>query len=969
MGSDDLGGTVTDAGSDRLAPGEATDAFVIALGDLGRYRSLRRIGAGGMGIVFEAHDTELDRPVALKLVHASVAQSSAAQERLRREAQAMARLSHPNVVTVYDVDSVHDRVFIAMELVRGTTMRAYVGAQDWRHSLALLISAGRGLAAAHAASVIHRDFKPDNVLIGDDGSVRVGDFGLAERTFDKAILTSGSSPRMAAAGTAAYMAPERLHGDSSALADQFAYCVSAYEVLEGVRPFPTAAESTPHGHTSLEAASSPRRWTRSEIPARIRAVLDRGMRADPEARWPDLETLLQALADALGTRRKTFWIALALAVCGGTVLAVAAARTPAQAAAACEHDADTIREVWNPIVRASYLGTSNSLADATEDVAWFDRFTDRWQSTARDVCAAPSSATASKTVRCLDDARTALALALARTDRATWPVLPDPRLCPRTGNVAVIRDLRNVGANSGWTAAFDPTGDRLAFLGASASASPGSGTPVILDTKSGSPLAGRSPPLRQVIHFTAANQLLAHDPELHLVRIDLDAGTSSSIDQEQFALAISDDATHILRWRLDDIEVENVATRRVSVRWRPPVTELVADQRAEPGSRRFALGSVDANGDPGGSIHLTILDPTRGSTTSSRLRLHPAMNWGVSLAWLDGHTLVVTGEVEGRADAASLSDGAPRQSVWRVDLDDVGRVTNATQLYAAPRILRILDASHGQVALAATSTTASTVRVIGGVSTPMPNVTDERVTGSDAARGWLLLFRHDRARVTDTSGATLLSVEGEIASSALHHGHMIIVRPTATAEGFTVTSVDRAGTEARIATLDGVRAAVVRCSEWAERCVVGTISANGSPLVAELLPDGVGPMRAWPWPIQTASGIADIAADGKIAGIFNRELVVLDPATGKTAELPENLVVQAARFARDSRSVYYSGVDVATGSYELRVRSLDGRDSPRLVLRSPNWIAGFAILDGDEIVYTTVQSAGMLSLLTVQPAP
>jgi serine/threonine protein kinase len=152
---------------------------------IGRFLVIRALGSGGMGIVVEAFDAELDRRVALKLLRARDGAPSS-HARLLREAQAMARLSHPNVVQVHDVGTVGAQVFIAMELVVGQTLASWqaAGKHEWRAIVRMYLEAGRGLAAAHAAGLVHRDFKPDNVLVGRDGRVRVADFGLAREDRD-----------------------------------------------------------------------------------------------------------------------------------------------------------------------------------------------------------------------------------------------------------------------------------------------------------------------------------------------------------------------------------------------------------------------------------------------------------------------------------------------------------------------------------------------------------------------------------------------------------------------------------------------------------------------------------------------------------------------------------------------------------------------------------------------------------------
>ena len=154
--------------------------------ELGRYRVRRRLGAGGMGVVYVAHDPQLDRNIAIKVLRTVSAGTKASdgtegRRRLLREAQAMARLSHPNVVSVHDVGMVDDQVFIAMEYIEGSTLGAWLADEQrgWKEIVRVFIEAGRGLAAAHRAGLVHRDFKPDNVMLGEDGQVRVMDFGLA----------------------------------------------------------------------------------------------------------------------------------------------------------------------------------------------------------------------------------------------------------------------------------------------------------------------------------------------------------------------------------------------------------------------------------------------------------------------------------------------------------------------------------------------------------------------------------------------------------------------------------------------------------------------------------------------------------------------------------------------------------------------------------------------------------------------
>ncbi|HVV84724.1 MAG TPA: serine/threonine-protein kinase, partial [Kofleriaceae bacterium] len=232
---------------------------------LGRFEVLGRLGQGGMGQVLRARDPQLGREVALKLLHADLDAAQAphhaevARRRLLREAQAMARLDHPNVIGVHEVGEDGGRVFLVMERVSGTTLGGWLAAapRGWREVLAVFAQVGAGLAAAHAAGLVHRDVKPDNILVGDDGRVRVTDFGLVgvdgvsgpparpgERDeVDPTGATRESLPpplthEGALVGTPGYMAPEQVRGRAAdARSDQFGLCVTLYEALFGRAPF------------------------------------------------------------------------------------------------------------------------------------------------------------------------------------------------------------------------------------------------------------------------------------------------------------------------------------------------------------------------------------------------------------------------------------------------------------------------------------------------------------------------------------------------------------------------------------------------------------------------------------------------------------------------------------------------------------------------------------------------------------
>lgn len=293
------------------------------LRQLGRYRVERELGAGGMGVVYAAHDPELDRRVALKVLR-NVDEESRA--RLRREARAMARLSHPNVVTVYEVGTADDRDYIAMELVDGTSLAEWLHASDrsMAERVDALLAAGRGLAAAHAAGMVHRDFKPHNVLRARDGRVLVTDFGLAVSPMgsqERGAAPAGGGPGPLAqvtwtgalAGTPAYMAPEQWRGAAvTAAADQFAFCVSLWEAIARRRPFTGTTLDELRGQIE-RGLTSPQLAT---LPRGLRPIVARGLHPDPTRRWPGMAELLQAIGR---TRRVRRWRPV---VAGATVVAL-----------------------------------------------------------------------------------------------------------------------------------------------------------------------------------------------------------------------------------------------------------------------------------------------------------------------------------------------------------------------------------------------------------------------------------------------------------------------------------------------------------------------------------------------------------------------------------------------------------------------------------------------------------------------
>ncbi len=415
----------------------------------GRYVVLEVLGRGAMGQVLRAYDPKLEREVALKLVSGRTLDPNA-RERMLREAQAMAQLSHPNVVAVHDVEESGAGVVLVMEYVRGPTLRGWAPGRAWPEIVARLIEAGRGLAAAHAVGLLHRDFKPDNVLVAESGTAKVTDFGLAKLSPSGPRSVSGSSldgppsgsfepsrssgtlersrgtgsfepsrasgstgssePVSSAAsgssgsldavltrvgtvmGTPRYMAPEQHRGEPlSPAADQYAFCISLWEALVG---------KPPHRGESLrklldEKLRDPPAWPAGApaIPGPLLGALRRGLAAEPEGRWPSMEALLDALAYD-PRRRRNRWLAAFGAVgvvmaAGGGWWSWAAARAR-QCSGAHEHLAGVWDDARRAEVQAALLGIGVDYAEAVWDRTRgrLDEYADAWARMHTDACEA-----------------------------------------------------------------------------------------------------------------------------------------------------------------------------------------------------------------------------------------------------------------------------------------------------------------------------------------------------------------------------------------------------------------------------------------------------------------------------------------------------------------------------------------------------------------------------------------------------
>jgi eukaryotic-like serine/threonine-protein kinase len=359
---------------------------------VGRYELVREVGSGGGGSVFVALDPELDREIAIKLIPAA---DPALRARAVAEGQSLARLAHPNVVAVFDVGVADERVYLAMELVRGESLRDHAARASLREVIRAYRQAGDGLVAAHAIGLVHRDFKPDNAMIGRDGRVRVVDFGLA-----------GAEGSELAGGTPRYMAPEQRAGAATPAVDQFAFGVSLREAVERTGGEP--------------------RW--------LEPILRRATSPDPAARFPTMRALLEALANdprARWTRRA--WIAVPIALAAVIAGAFAFTRRT-DASAPCDDSAAALAPAWTEARAAAVrdhvveLGTAFATASAHPARDAMTAYANSWIASHRAACVAarsePSEEVIYRRAACLASARTRLGAAIDVLGAATGDGLP-----------------------------------------------------------------------------------------------------------------------------------------------------------------------------------------------------------------------------------------------------------------------------------------------------------------------------------------------------------------------------------------------------------------------------------------------------------------------------------------------------------------------------------------------------------------
>ena len=459
---------------------------------IGRYLVIHPLGRGGMGVVVAAYDPELDRRVAIKLLHRNRPKS---RTRLQREAQAMARVSHPNVVAIFDVGTVAEQVFIAMEHVEGQTLHEWSQKpHPWQEVLSVFIAAGRGLQAAHEVGLVHRDFKLENVLLSRDGLPKVTDFGLVraslslsdsrsrhERSqashdeqdededeqqdsaniYSSDVLSTPITRIGALVGTPAFMAPEQFIGrPADTRSDQFSFCVALHVALWGLPPFP--GSTVEELRARVLAGRRAQRPRERHVPSWVTEIVDRGLRLEPEQRWPSMSELLDALArDPSQRRRRRLALGATIGLCASLAAGIGAKEYAG--AARCVALAERVHTHWDATQReathAAMLATGTSYAEDSwsRTDSGLERWIESWERERVASCEAERDAErdAPARSRCLDlqlDALTSLVEVLRQSQRGSLAhavegvvALPQPERCADQAWLARFAELDEEG--------------------------------------------------------------------------------------------------------------------------------------------------------------------------------------------------------------------------------------------------------------------------------------------------------------------------------------------------------------------------------------------------------------------------------------------------------------------------------------------------------------------------------------------
>jgi hypothetical protein len=958
MSRDDRGATVTigDDGADPTGATVPSDAGGRAdagapIDQVARYRIVRRLGAGGMGVVYVAHDPELNRDVALKLVHPH-RRDLTTQARLVAEAQAMARLQHPNVIAVHDVGMVDGRVFVTMDLIEGGSLAGWAdGSRSWQEVVAIASAAGRGLAAAHAAGIVHRDFKPDNVLRARDGRVLVTDFGIARLAGDDGDDgADGGAADTATAlrltqtgsviGTPAYMAPEQLRGEpADARADQFSFCVFLFEALYGARPFEPAGGATTFER--LRAAVLAGRVitppAARRVPAWLHRAVVRGLAGDPADRFPSMGALLEAITPP---PRRGWWIAggAAIAMTAAVIAAliltrdapvVAPVATPEQA---CATASDRAASVWSPAARAAAVAARAGSPFADADLATFDAYATRWARERRALClrsvGAPADPIRDQQAACLDRAIASLGTAAAAHDHVElWPALDSLTACassPRTGAPRWHALAGRVDQEDDLLLAHD--GDRIFHH---------SGDQLYVSTLDGLDVGTYSLPgegyLRAV--FRDQRRVLLVRDHSGVVR-DLTTGA------ERVIAAVPNDLVGLTpdERSISYADGKVLRARALDGAAAPPAVDggapISGFAWSPDGSRVALLTGAD------GVTTIRVLVPATGAFRDHPYRLNAGVF--VTLAWLDDERLLLASD-----------------SVWSLRLGDDGALLEppSVRIASEPGQRHMIDAvGGGHAVLRRIQVRDDLMRLASGRAVAVGRSIDNTgVLGVDDAGARIAVRRDDAIFWVSLRDGRLSPAGRWRGIVAVRDGHLLAV-DRRDAGGWRIIELDAGGRGREIAVVPaelGAPTPEIACgAPPASRCLVYTTTGDR---VRGVTLDGqvVGAVRTLP--ITPGALVPAISPDGHRLGVgaLDRGVQILDLDTGaeRTLRGPAGCLHQFVAWPPTGDAVFVSLL--CPGPSELVELRPGG--ATRVTYSGNLWIAGVA---------TTANGAILASLRT-----
>lgn len=910
-----------------------------------------------MGSVYRAYDTYLGREVALKRIHRGQLNVAAAQARLQREARAMARVEHAAVVRIYDVPVVDGELFVAMELARGGTLMAWRNARTsgWREVVRVFVEAGRGLAAAHQAGLVHRDVKPGNMLLDAHGHAKISDFGLARMfnggdddaeppsgiALDASITQTG-----ALAGTLAYMAPEQLRcGSIDARADQFSFCVALWEVLFGQRPFQVARESARSPQAFLQAilagpAEPPRRGL--QVPRTLLALVRRGLAADRDQRWRSMDELLDAL-DRAARPHRVWWLAAVVVIAASVALAIQAAGTPERASPMACGKRDQIAVVWNPDVRARYLA-GGATAAVREEAGWFD-----WYARAlEDAYASACGHAEPQKIACLDDAIADLRDAIARTDSSFWPRLRALDRCGTTWHA-----LESGVLNHADTGRLSPDGRQLLVTADHKS--------IIhdLDSNSSRPLD-----LKRALRWLSDGSILGQDAHGRLTIVDPSSDrairTLGSFDRDVHVVDVSPDLRYVALSSGGPVSIVPLSggSSVIEVITSKSSVYALNSGRFSPDSRWFVTLAAGVAGV--GTSQLYIDDLVSRHREVLAFRIHQRGTGVTEVVWLDSTSFVIPGS------ATSAIEG----DLWRLRVDASGRLAGPPQvLLRGERDTALIgiDARAGKLLASRLGTVRQALVIDEQSSSLLPGwVSQLELTANDRAQRRVLATTNTPMRNApgihwvwmSQDGSSVAAIPELDGRSSAHVGPSGLVALDLQSEPPMYIAFDDKGHELVRVPLEAARNTkpTLRCG--ASSCLVKW-TATGVAFTAQITGRSVSaPVRHDDAELATTKSW-DLAPDGKqiafVTGPPSRELVLYDLEHLVAHHVPNDaFCAQIVRFLPDGELVISrcSNDEDIKDPFLLVKRDASGHE--RVLWRGKDWISGFVPLDDHRMIVSTI---------------